>query len=302
MPVSFQDAPTLPDWLDKQLPFNRRMAAINGSNMHFIDHGEGRPVLMQHGNPMWCYLWRKVATALEGSGLRLIIPDMIGLGLSTKPHSVKMHSLSMHIEMLTALVEALDLSDLVIVGQDWGGPWSSGMAARVPQRVTGAVFANTAILSPQGKWRVTPFHKFANRPVISDIAFRFFNFPIPMMHKVQGDPATMGRDQKRAYAFPLQSYAERVAPLALARMVPWYEGHPTLPELAKCDAWARSFQGPVELVWGLRDPILGRSLGKMKDAFPDARVTETQAGHFLQEEVPEELAAAIKRVAGVEGA
>jgi haloalkane dehalogenase len=95
----------------------------------------------------------------------------------------------------------------------------------------------------------------------------------------------------------LRKVADRAAPLALARMVPHRPEHPTVAELTEGDAWARSFQGPVELVWGVKDPILGRALWRHRELFPRARVTETPAGHFLQEEVPEEIIAAIRRVA-----
>jgi haloalkane dehalogenase len=79
-------------------------------------------------------------------------------------------------------------------------------------------------------------------------------------------------------------------------MVPTSMGHPTVKVLEKVDAWARSFKGPVSLIWGTRDPILGPSLKGMRSLFPQAEVTETSAGHFLQEEVPEILAEAILRV------
>ena len=79
-------------------------------------------------------------------------------------------------------------------------------------------------------------------------------------------------------------------------MVPTGPQHPTSPYLRKVQSWGKTFRGPVRLVWGLKDPILGRALKNMRGLFPEARVTETQAGHFLQEEVPEALAEAILAV------
>jgi cis-3-alkyl-4-acyloxetan-2-one decarboxylase len=286
----------LPDWLLNAYPFERTLIEVNGWQMNVVDTGTGRPVLLMHGNPMWSYLWRKIIPHLVEAGFRVIAPDMIGLGLSQKPRHVEDHSFDFHRDNLVTLVEKLDLNDMIIVGQDWGGPQVAGMAARCPERVTGAVFGNTSLLPPDKRAKATRFHRFANRPFISTFAFRVLNFPIPILKKVQGDPTSMGAEELRAYRYPLDSWANRAAPLALARMVPTSPQHPSIPGLKECGAWTESFAGPVALVWGLRDPILGRSLNRMRRTFPDAPVTETQAGHFLQEEVPEEIVAAITHV------
>ncbi|UHQ55218.1 MULTISPECIES: alpha/beta fold hydrolase [Microbulbifer] len=292
----FSEAPPLPAWLAEQLPYRRRMFSSGGYRMHFVDQGSGPVVLMQHGNPMWCFLWRKVIEELLQQPVRVIAPDLIGMGFSDKPRDPAIHTLEFHGHQLSALIRALDLREITIVGQDWGGPVSGLAAALNPERIAGAVFANTSLRLPTKQPRVTPFHRFANRPVISDLAFRLFNFPMPMLPKVQGNPASLGPAEMRAYRYPLRHFRDRTAPLALARMVPTRLEHPTIAQLALVDRWARDFRGPVELVWGCRDPILGRALHGNLELFPDARVTETQAGHFLQEEVPGELAAAIRRV------
>jgi len=82
----------------------------------------------------------------------------------------------------------------------------------------------------------------------------------------------------------------------MARMVPDDMTHPSVASLRKCQALAESFEGPAEIVWGDKDPILGRLLKRVSELLPHANVTQTRAGHFLQEEVPEEIAAAILKV------
>lgn len=291
-----QHAPALPDWLAREFPFRRCITTVNGLAMHYVDEGEGPVVLMQHGNPTWSFLWRKVIAALAGKGVRVIAPDLAGLGLSEGPASIREHTLDFHARQLQGLVEALDLDNITMVAQDWGGPISAVMAARLPSRIHGAVFANTAIAQPQAPLRVTSFHRFCNLPLASDLAFKVLNFPVPILHKVQGDPKSIGKLEKRAYAWPLRHWKNRIAPLALARMVPTTLDHPTVAVAAESENWARHFTGPVELVWGKRDPILGPALKRTKVLFPKAPVTETRAGHFLQEEVPQQLADAILRV------
>lgn len=289
-------ARALPPWLTPMLPYRRYTVRVNGYEMHYVDQGEGPVVLLQHGNPTWCFLWRKVAARLLKNQVRVVIPDMIGLGLSDRVRHAGVHSLDFHADNLLALVRGLDLSDITIAGQDWGGPVSAVMAARAPARIHGAVFANTAIRQPAGAIRTTSFHHFANMPVISDVVFRGLNFPIPVMHRVQGHPSSIGRSERKAYRYPLRRWRNRQAPLALARMVPTDLSHPSVATLGESDAWARAFQGPVRLVWGRSDPILGGAIKGMRELFPDAPVTETDAGHFLQEEVPDELARAILEV------
>ncbi len=291
----------LPPFIARQLPFRSHFTPVRfgpGSHrMHFLDHGEGRPVLMLHGNPTWSFLWRKVMTELEGSSLRLIAPDLIGLGLSDKPRAVAAHTLAHHGQAVLDLVERLDLRDILLVIQDWGGAIGAWMAARSGGRVTGLVAMNTSVLTPRSL-RATAFHRFSQLPGVSDVVFRLFNFPVPVLGRTQGDARSISGDVAKAYAWPLRRVVDRAAPLALARMVPNREDHPTLAELAQGDAWMRGFRGPAELVWGLKDPILGRALKRHREALPHARVTETQAGHFLQEEVPADIAAAVRRVAG----
>jgi haloalkane dehalogenase len=293
----FLDPPPLPDWLQDELPYRRRVFRGPNYAIHFVDAGAGPPVVLQHGNPTWCYLWRKVIGVLAQEDVRVVAPDLVGLGLSDKPRHWRTHSLEFHGRQISGLIDALDLQDVTIVGQDWGGPIVGLAAAMSLGRVTGAVFANTALRVPRLEPRVTWFHRLSHIPAVSDVLFRGFGFPVQILDRVQGDRASIGPNEKRAYRYPLRAMRDRAAPLALARMVPTSLDHPTIGSLQRVDDWGRSFAGAVELVWGMSDPILGRTLTGMRELFPRAETTETAAGHFLQEEVPEELARAILRVA-----
>jgi haloalkane dehalogenase len=132
---------------------------------------------------------------------------------------------------------------------------------------------------------------------VADFAFRALGFPQLALGLAQGDRSSISGVVSRAYRWPLRHLRDRVAPLALARMVPDSLEHPSVPALRRCEAFARAFTGPAEIVWGMRDPVIGRALKRVESILPSAPVTRTQAGHFLQEEVPEEIAAAVMRVA-----
>lgn len=301
--MPFVPAPPLPPFLAAALPFTRRAYALErgqdaGKTIHFIDHGpadaKARPVLLVHGNPMWSFLWRKVIERLPG--LRCVAPDLLGFGLSSKLPRTRDHQVERHLDALEELVLALDLRDVVLVGQDWGGPMVAGLGARQPDRVSGLVIGNTAVLVPE-RPRGTAFHRFARTPVISQVAFRLLGFPLGGLASVQGDRRSIQGAVAKAYRFPLARYRDRAGPLGLARMVPSSLDHPSVPALRKGEAWARAFKGPMHFVWGERDPVLGRALKRHAETFPQATVTRTQAGHFLQEEVPELLAAAVEDVA-----
>jgi haloalkane dehalogenase len=293
MTCQFLPVPPLPDWLEEELPFNRRMFSDGEHAIHFIDEGDGPPVILQHGNPTWCYLWRKVIRILAQENVRIIAPDLVGLGLSSKPRDLKVHTLDFHADRISSLVRALDLHDITIAGQDWGGPIVAVMAARNRERIHGAVFGNTAIRVPSRKPRRTPFHRFSHMPLVSGLFFRVFNLPVLFLGVVQGDRSSIGAAERRAYRWPLLRYEDRAAPLALARLVPSSLDSPVIETLREGEDWARSFTGPVRLVWGMRDPILKRAVWGARKLFPEAETIETEAGHFLQEEVPEELAQAI---------
>src|SRR5262245_3105489 len=304
--MSFLSSPSLPDFLAPLLPFRRAAYEIErgsdaGRRIHFIDHGDpgARPVLLLHGNPTWSFLWRKVIALLPD--FRCVAPDLLGLGFSDRLPRIEDHSVERHGAAMAELVEALDLRGVILVGQDWGGPLAAQVGLRLPERIAGLVLANTAVSVPHHP-RGTLFHKFSRVPVLSDLIFRGLGFPQNLLWTVQGDKRSIRGEVARAYRWPLRTWRDRIAPLALARMVPSGPEHASVPALRQGEAWARSFNGPVALVWGLRDPILDRALRHLEPLFPQAPVTRTQAGHFLQEEVPEALAAAVEDVARRAGA
>ncbi|MDH3398783.1 MAG: alpha/beta fold hydrolase, partial [Acidimicrobiia bacterium] len=132
-------APPLPTWLERMVPFRRYVVQAGDNHHHVMEIGEGPPVLCVHGNPSWGFLYRRVAMALTGQSVRVIMPDLVGLGFSNRPAETAAHTLDHHITWFGQLVDELDLDDVVLVVQDWGGAIGVGAMADRPERLAGLV-------------------------------------------------------------------------------------------------------------------------------------------------------------------
>lgn len=267
-----------------------------GIKIHVLEVGEGYPVYLQHGNPTTGLLYRKVAAELPTDRMRLIMPTMVGLGYSTKIPASE-HTLENHIRWMSAAIRELELERVVYVGQDWGGAIGMGSLMNNPGLIEGAVIMNTGFSVPDEGFELSTPHAIAATPVIGELVFENLIAFFDEIKGSQGDPASMPKDVSDLYGRPVLASGNAKGPLALMRMVPTGPDHPTSPQMAKVEAYAETLDDiPVELVWGMNDPILGKALPRMQQFFPDAPLTRTEAGHFLQEEVPGEIAAAVVRV------
>jgi cis-3-alkyl-4-acyloxetan-2-one decarboxylase len=289
--------PSPPSFVSRVFPYAPKVVAVSGGEMAYVASGAGRPVVLVHGNPTWGFLFRKVMAELQDAPLRLLAPDLLGFGRSTKPRRLAFHSIEAHGRTLLEWMAALDVQDAVLVVQDWGGPFGCWAAAHSGARVSALCLLNTAVVLP-ARFKGTAFHRLARLPGVGDVAFRLLGFPLRSLGRVQGNPQSISGDVARAYRWPFHRLRDRAGPLALARLVPDGPTHPSVPALKEVEAFVRGFPGPVELVWGTRDPILGRALKRHRAALPGARVTEVDAGHFLQEEAPQAIAQAIRRLSG----
>ena len=120
--------------------------------MAYVETGphDGPVVLLLHGEPSWSFLYRHVMSRLADAGLRAVAPDMVGFGRSDKPARSEDHSYARHVEWVRALViDVLDLRDVVLVGQDWGGLLGLRLVAEHPDRFAGVVAANGSLISDQ---------------------------------------------------------------------------------------------------------------------------------------------------------
>ena len=266
-----------------------------GIKVHVLEVGQGFPVLLQHGNPTSGFLYRKIAAALPQDRLRLIMPSLVGLGFSSKVPASE-HTLNNHMRWINSVLTQLALDKLVFVGQDWGGPAGMGALALSPDLLKGAVLLNTGFNAPTEERNISTIHAIVKTPVVGELIVEIFGRGFSGLPRLQGDPASIPEQVINLYRQPVLDSGNSKAPLAMMRMVPDGPNHPSAEQMRFIGQYVAGLDIPAEIVWGMSDPILGGLLVNMKANFPDAPVTETQAGHFLQEEVPVEIAAAILRV------
>jgi haloalkane dehalogenase len=223
------------------------------------------------------------------------MPTLVGLGYSSKIPASR-HTLENHMRWINRVLLQLKLTEVVYVGQDWGGPIGMGALSLSPELLKGAVLLNTGFNAPTEKVDVSRAHATVKTPIVGELIIEVFSSIFEQLHRIQGDPDSISTDVAELYGRPVLESGNSKAPLAMMRMVPDGPDHPSTAAMRIIEEYVHALDIPAEIVWGMTDPILGRLLPMMKRNFPGARVTETQAGHFLQEEVPVEIAAALLRV------
>ncbi|MEP2989222.1 MAG: alpha/beta fold hydrolase [Parasphingorhabdus sp.] len=267
----------------------------SGIKVHVLEVGSGYPVYMQHGLPTTGFLYRKVADALPRDQFRIIMPTIVGLGFSTKVPASQ-HTLENHLRWMNAALNKLELQDVIFIGHDWGGPIGMGALARSPELLKGAVILNTVLDSAKEERDLPTPLVIANTPVAGEILFEGLVSIFGQLPSFQADPASMPDDVIQLYEKPVRDSGNAKGLLAMMRMSADGPDHPSSKQYRELEEYYQGRAFPTEIVWGMQDSILATRLVDMKENFPDAAVTETQGGHFLQEETPEAIAAAVQRV------
>lgn len=288
----------LPDYAAAGLPQGYKSYFVEvepGIKIHVLEIGSGYPVYLQHGNPTNALLYRKIVAQLPTDRMRIIMPTMVGLGFSSKVPASE-HTLENHLRWMETALRKVGMDRTVYVGQDWGGAVGMGALMRMPGTITGAVILNTGFSAPKEKFELSRAHAIAATPIVGELMLENVFSLFDRLREVQGNPASWTPEVATLYGRPVIESGNKKGPLALMRMVPTGPDHPTSEPMRAIEAYTRTLDIPAEIVWGMRDPILAKTLPVMETLFPNAPVTRTQAGHFLQEEVPAEIASAIIRV------
>jgi haloalkane dehalogenase len=272
----------LPDY-----PFAPHWIEDGGLRMHYVDEGEGDPVLLLHGEPTWSFLWRKTIPPLAGRA-RVVAPDLIGFGRSDKPTDVGWYSYDKHVTSIERLVDELGLDTITLVVHDWGGPIGLRFAAEHAELVDRIVILDTGIAG--GKPPSEEWLRF--RAVVRQVAGE-----LDVGRLVEAGTAHgLADDVRAAYDAPFPTAASKAGPRAFPELVPTEPGHPSTVPMNRVRDALGTWQKPVLVVWGAQDSVL---LPVIADHFvrliPGAqrRVLVEGASHFLQEDRPDEVTAAI---------
>lgn len=279
------------EWLDEGLyPFRSNYLDVGTGAMHYVDEGEGPPVLFVHGTPSWSFLWRNLIQGLR-EGHRCVAPDHLGYGLSDKPTDPAVLGVKAHAERLIRLIEELDLRDVTLVVHDFGGPIGLACALRQPERISRVVVMNSWLWSNAGNKEVETASRLLGGPV-GRFLYTRLNFSARfLLRNAFADKSRLSQRVHGHYLAPFATVEERLAPWVLA-------GELTAANDWYAELWRQRDRLPRELllVWGMADRLMPTAhLTRWQQAFPHARTVPLEGvGHFVPEEAPAETLAAIR--------
>lgn len=277
-------------WLDQtEYPFTPHYFPVNGQQMHYIDEGQGDPILFIHGTPSWSFDYRKVIKVLRATH-RCLAVDHIGFGLSAKPKGYNYSTLN-HSHTLEKFILAQNLQGLTLVVHDFGGPIGFNFALKYPERVKAIVVLNSWLWSSETDPDFLAIRKILKSPLLP-VLYRYFNFSAQYILPQSFGEQKLSRTLLRQYTRPFARIAEREGPLAFAR------------SLLNDQAWFESLweqrnilqNKPLLFLWGMKDQVIKpKNLDKFQAGFPHALVKQLpSAGHFPQEEQPDQVVACLR--------
>lgn len=272
------------NWLNKDLyPFKSNYHQLTMGKMHYLDEGEGNPILFLHGTPTWSFLYRKLIKELSTTH-RCIAPDHIGFGLSDKPETWE-YNIRDHTKNLDSLLEKLNLDNIVLVIHDFGGPIGLPWAIENKDKISKIILFNTWMWSQEEE---AMFKK--NKKILQSKFFHWiykkFNFSARFLIKeAAGNNDFLTPEIKKHYIKPFDTASKRMGTIGFLDAL-LYENQYFEEEYSKMEVLKDK---PALILWGMKDKYISKNcLTRWKNFFTDRSIRKFEAsGHWVMEEEPE---------------
>jgi len=297
-PISFNadqlDMKQRPFIVDKkEYPFRSNWYERDGVSMHYIDEGEGIPVVLCHGNPEWSFIYRNLIKELSGEA-RLIAYDLPGCGFSELPDTWN-YTLAEYSEWIASLIfDHLKLDKFIMVVQDWGGPTGLNVAVNNPDHVIGLVISNT------WAWKIesgaVKYFSYAMRtPIVNRINVNRNIFATTLMRGELNKKASKNKNITDAYKYQFPTIESRKGTSEFPKNIT--RAGEFLSELEQ--GLPRLYNKDVEFIFGTKDWTVGTQdiINRWQSHFPYANTTILpEASHFTQEDSPESYYKALRNL------
>jgi len=279
--------------LESLFPFKRNYLDRNGQKYHYLNEGQGEPVVMVHGNPSWSFYYRNLVQALSAN-YQCIVPDHIGCGLSDKPDDDEYeYTLKSRIDDLEALLESLKITEnITLVVHDWGGMIGMGYAARYPERIKRLVILNTSAFHlpkeksfPIGLW-------ICRNTLLGTILVRGLNAFSSAASYVGVKRKPMAKEIREAYVMPFNSWKNRISTLRFVQDIPLFKNDKNYQLVSHIGDSLEKFKHlPTIICWGLKDFVFDKHfLATWKQKLPQAEINEfDDCGHYILEDASNEV-------------
>jgi haloalkane dehalogenase len=267
--------------------FEPRYTEVDGLRLHRVDEGDGSPVVCFHGEPTWAFLYRHMLPVLVGAGHRVVCPDYAGFGRSDKPTDREWYSYDRHVESVSAHLATLDLRDVTVVVQDWGGPIGLRWAVENSGRVARLVILNTGLFTGRVSKGFMAWRDFAERTP---------DLPVGMI--MQGATTTdLAPEVVAAYEAPFPTLESKAGAQVFPLIVPTSDDAPGADAMGRVRDALATWEKPALVAFSDSDPVFPfpQSGEAFTSVIPTAgeQVRIEGAAHFLQEDRGAEIAEAM---------
>ena len=253
--------------------------------IHYVDEGprSAAPILLMHGNPTWAYLYRNMIPGLVDAGHRVIAVDLVGCGRSDKPAARDDYTLARHYDWMSKWLTVIDLRNVTLFCQDWGGTIGLYLVATFPERFAGVIASNTGLPLGEGESEFMKMWVGMMRDAT--------RFPWDMF--AQGMSANLTKEEIAAYRAPFPSAEYEAGILRFPLLIAVQPDNPGAPLNRAAWEKLKKFDKPFLTIFGALDPVSRgwdkRAQAEIAGAQGQEHATIEHANHFIQEDAPEIL-------------